>query len=191
MVAGDDMRYHLELYGIHYNDWEITFGTFNSVHKVLIEDYISDATSCTETSAASDTNKFIFPHHIKKKYFIEGTITGQITVASSNATSHVTSYCVTVSKVNDNTNAETPLFTTGWRDLENGDGIDLPWDSTYEVGEERVIYFEIDAWEKVSLGEFDRIFITIEFKCDNNAVLWHSNNPTYNDVYVDIPLRLS
>ena len=65
-MAADDMRYHLELHGIHYDDWEIDFGTFADHHKVLIEKYINDATSTTETSIATDTNKFIYPFHVKK-----------------------------------------------------------------------------------------------------------------------------
>ena len=180
------MRFHLELYGIDYDHWSIDFGTFDSATKILIEDYISDATSTTETSVASDTNKFIFPFHVKKTYFIEGTIEGQITVASSVATSTVTSYRVTVCKVNDNTDTESELFTTGWVTVNDT----LEWDSTYSVGEERVYGFWIDAWEYEKLEEYDRIFVKVEVNADSNAVLWHSNNSTYNDLYIDIPLRL-
>ncbi len=179
------MRYHLELYGIDYDDWSIDFGGFANKTKVMMENYISDATATTETSAASDTNKFIFPFHIKKKYFIEGTITGQITLASTTATSHVTSYRVTICKMNQDT-SDDDLFTTGWVTVDD----DLAWDSTYSIGEERVYTFWIDAWEYETLGEYDRIYVKVEADCEDTVVLYHSNDSTYNDLYVDIPLRM-
>ena len=183
----DDMRYYETFYGISPNDWEITdFGTFQNHHKILERQYISDATSCAETSAASDTNKFLFPHHIKKKYFIEGEISGHITIASSGATSTVTSYRVTVCKTNDNTNTDSELFSTGWVTVNTT----LAWDGVYSIGEERVYPFWIDAWEYEELSEYERIFVKVEVNCDNNAVLWHSNDATYEDLKVEIPLRL-
>lgn len=185
-MASDDMRYHLELYGIHYNDWEIDFGTFADHHKILVEKYINDATSTTETSEASDTNKFIYPFHVKKIYFIEGIIEGQITVASSTTTSTVTSYRVSVGKVNDNTDIESELFSTGWVTVADS----LAWDSTYSIGTEMVYAFWIDAWEKEELDEFDRIYVNVEINADDNAVIWHSNDSTYNDIFIDVPLRL-
>lgn len=181
----DDMRYYETFYGIYTYDWDIDFGSFNNHNKILERDYISDACSTKEYSNCSDTNEFIFNHHIKKIFFIEGEITGHITVASHGATSHVTSYRVTICKVhNDTTN--TDLFTTGWRNIN----IDLAWDSTYSIGEERVLPFWIDAWEYAELNEYERIYIKIEFNADNNAVLWHSNDATYEDLKVEIPLRL-
>lgn len=185
-AAGDELRYHLELYGIDYDDWGIDFATFSDHTKILVEEYISDAVAYTSSSAASDTNKFIFPFHIKKKFFIEGTIKGQITLASSGATSHVTSYRVTVCSVNESTSAEEELYSTGWVTIDD----DLSWDSTYSIGEEKVYVFWIDAWEYEELGEFDRIFLKVQCNADANAVLWHSNDPTYEDIYVDIPVRL-
>ena len=82
-MTGEDLRYHLKLFGIDYDDWGVTFGTFSSHTKILTEEYISDACSTTDTSVASDTNKFIFPEHVKKKFHIEGTILGHITIALS------------------------------------------------------------------------------------------------------------
>jgi len=184
-MTGDDLRYHLVLYGIYYNDWEINFGTFADHKKLLVGDYISDACSTTETSEASDTNKFIFPFHVKKKFFIEGTIKGHITVASSTATSHVTSYRVSVCSMNDDT-TDTELFTSGWVTVND----DLAWDSTYSIGDEAVYAFWIDAWQYATLDEHDRIYLKVEIDADDTAVLWHSNDSTYQDIYVDIPLRL-
>ena len=191
-MASDDLRYHLILYGIYYNDWKINFGGLSDHQHLLLEDYISDACSTEETSEASDTNRFLFPFHVKKKYFIEGIIKGHITVASSTATSHVTSYRVSVCSMNEDT-TDTELFTTGWVSVDDT----LGWDSTYSVpsiieGEEgeRVYAFWIDAWSYATLGEYDRIYLKVEANCDSTAVLWHSNDSTYQDIYVDIPLRL-
>lgn len=184
-MSGDDMRQHLVLYGFDYNDWTTKFGSFASHHKLLDEQYISDAASTVETSPASDTNMFLFPFHIKKKYFIEGTITGHITVASSTATSTVTSYRVSLCRMNEDTTDE-ELFSTGWVTVDDT----LAWDSTYSVGEEAVYEFWMAAWDYATLGEFDRLYLKVEADCDNNAVLWHSNDSTYNDIYIDIPLRL-
>ena len=181
----DDLRYVETFYGIDTSDWDIDFGSFSNHHKVLECDYISDASLCSDTSKASDTNMFIFPHHIKKTYFIEGEIVGHITVASSGATSHVTSYKVTVCKMH-NDNTETELFTTGWKTIN----INLAWDAAYSIGEERVLPFWIDAWNYEKLTEYERIFVKVEFNCDSNAVLWHSNDSTYEDLRIEIPLRL-
>jgi hypothetical protein len=184
-MSGDDMRQHLVLYGMDYDDWNINFGTFSGHTKILDEEYISDAASTTETSPANDTNMFIFPFHIKKKYFIEGTIKGHITVASTSATSTVTSYRVSLCSINEDT-TDNELFSTGWVTVNDT----LAWDSTYSVGEEIVYTFWIDAWEYATLGEYDRLYLKVEMDCDNYAVLWHSNDSTYNDIYIDIPLRM-
>jgi hypothetical protein len=185
MSGNDDMRQHLVLYGIHYNDWSITFGTFSNVNKILDEQYISDGATTTETSVASDTNMFIFPFHVKKKFFIEGTIKGHITVASTTATSTVTSYRVSLCSINEDT-TDLELFSTGWVTVNDT----LAWDAAYSVGEEKVYTFWIDAWEYAILSDKDRIYLKVQVNCDQYAVLWHSNDSTYNDIYVDIPLRL-
>jgi hypothetical protein len=183
-MADDDMRNHLVLYGFHYNNWGVTFGRFSDNKKVLLEDYISDSCSTTETSVASDVNEFIFPFHIKKKYFIEGTIKGQITIAATTSTSTVTSYRVTLCKINENSD-DLELFTTGWVTVNDT----LTWDAIYSIGEEKVYSFWIDAWEYATLSEKDRIYLKVEVNSDKYGLLWHSNDSTYNDLYIDIPLR--
>lgn len=179
------MRYYETFYGVHTNHWDVNFGDFSSHNKLLVKDYISEACSTTDTSTATDTNEFLYPHHIKKIYFIEGVIEGQITLAASSATSTVTSYKVEIGKVNQETGKET-LYSTGWITVSDT----LDWDSTYSIGEERVYRFWIDAWEKEKLTEYDRIFIRVETNSDNNCVLWHSNDATWEDIKITLPLRL-
>lgn len=183
----DDTRYYKILHGVEINDWSVNFGSFSNHHKLLVEDYVSEAASTADTSVATDgeIHKFIYEQHIKKKYFIEGVIIGQITVAASECTSHVTSYKVSVCKVHEDT-TETTLFTTGWVTVDD----DLVWDATYSVGEEMVYPFWIDAWQYETLTDKERIFVQVEVNGDSCAVLWHSNNATWCDLVIELPLRL-
>lgn len=181
-MAADDMRDYITFFGIETNDWDFTFGSFSNHNKLLKREYISDAADCQATSTASDKNEFVYQHHLKKTYFIEGVISGHVTFASSGATSHITEYRVTVGKINeDSTKSE--LFTTGWITVDD----DLSWNSTYSIGQERVYPFEIDAWEKEKITEYDRIYVKVESNSDANCVLWHDNNQTFEDLKVEIP----
>lgn len=181
----NDMRLYETFYGINTDKWSESFGAFSNTHKILVKNYISDGCICTVSSAASDTNEFLYPHHIKKTYFIEGVIKGHITLGCSNSSSTVTSYRVTVGKTNEDEDKE-DLFTTGWVAINTT----LVWDSTYSIGEEEVFPFSIDAWEYEELGEFDRLFIRIEVNGDNYARVYHSNDQTWEDIKIEIPFRL-
>jgi len=180
-MAGDDLRYYETFYGVDLTHWKVNFGSFNDHTKLLVKEYVSDGCS-SATSTASQTLKFIYPHHIKKKYFIEGVIDGHITVAASGATAIVDQYRVSVCKANVD-NSETELFTTGWVDVDDDN---LPWDSGYNIGEERVYPFWIDAWNKKELSENDRIYVKVEVMAVND-VLWHSNDATWEDLKITIP----
>lgn len=204
-MSGDDMRYYETFFGIHTDDWSNTFGAFSNHHKILTKNYINKGAITTDFSTATETHKFLYPHHIKKTYFIEGVITGHITFESSTATGYLCAYRVSVCKVNEDT-VETELFTTGWRTQCDV----LGWDATYGVpssipGEEgSIVYpFEIDAWEKVKLTEYDRIYLKVESTCslDNSCVsclattctnvsLWHSNDATWEDIKITIPFKM-
>jgi hypothetical protein len=197
-MGNDDMRYYETFYGIHTDDWDWTFGAFTDHHYVLVKEYINEGCSCTETSSATNIIEFLYPHHIKKKYFIEGVIEGHVTFACSDATAYICQYRVTVGKVNENT-TKTELFTTGWTTVDKT----LDWNSTYSIGEEIVLPFWIDAWEKEELGEFDRIYDRVKSTCTDdtnftdcsqsactNIILWHSNDSTWEDIKITIPLRL-
>ena len=191
----NDMRYYETFYGIHTDDWTVDFGTFSNHHKILVKEYISDGANCTETSTASATNKFLYPHHIAKTYFIEGVIEGHITFAASGSTAYLCKYRVTLGKMNlDNTDTE--LFTTGWVTVDKT----LDWDSTHSIGEEAVLPFWIDAWEYEKLDENERLYIKVESTCSDNSsfvtcstsqctnlVLYHSNDATWEDLKITIP----
>jgi len=198
-MAKDDMRYYETFYGIHVNDWSETFGAFANHHKVLVKNYISEGCDTNDWSTASDTYKFLYPHHIKKTYFIEGVIDGHITFESSSCSAYLCAYRVTVCKVHEDT-TETELFTTGWKTICDT----LGWDATYGVPDDTgsIVYpFSIDAWQKVKLTEFERIYLKVESTCSltdscvsctaaacSNVSLWHSNDATWEDIKVTIPL---
>jgi len=201
-MSGNDMRMYETFYGIHTDDWTETFGSFANHHKILTKNYISNGAITTDASSATETHKFLYPHHIKKIYFIEGVIEGHITFESHEDTGYLCAYRVTVCKVNED-NVETELFTSGWKIVN----ATLGWDAVHdipssEVGEEgSVVYpFWIDAWEKEKLTELDRIYFKVESTCSDNSscgscgaaectniTLWHSNDATWEDIKVTIP----
>lgn len=191
-MADDDFRVFETYYAIHISDWDETYPGFPNHHKLLVEEYISEGCMCVETSRASDTNEFLYPHYIKEIYFIEGVIKGHVTFASSECTGYMTDYRVTVCKVNEDT-TKTELFTTGWRAIDHtfgwnaGDGV--PSITAGEEGE--VVYpFWINAWDKKELTKLDRIYLKIETTSNNCLVLWHSNDSTWEDVKIEIPFKM-
>lgn len=181
------MRYYETFYGIHVDYWGITFGgVFNNHHYMLEKEYVNDGVECTDTSGVTDAITFIYPHHIAKIYFIEGVIKGHFTLASSGATAEIEKYRVSLFKIHESTGDETELFTSGWVDTE----VDLEWrdDIGDGIGEEMVFPFWIDAWEKEKITEFERLYLKIEVDANEYTYLWHSNDPTWEDVKVVIPL---
>lgn len=180
------MRYYETFYAINTDDWIEDFSTaFVDNHEILVKEYINEACSTVTSSTATTTHKFLYPHHIKKTYFIEGVIKGHITLAASSCTSTVTSYRVSVCKVHEDA-VETELFTTGWVTVNDT----LAWDAVYSIGDEMVYPFWIDAWEKEELGEFDRIYLKVQTSSNNCTVLWHSNDATWEDVKIEIPFKM-
>jgi len=160
-----DMRMYETFYGIHVDDWGITFGgAFDESHYILTKDYINEGCACEETSEASNALKFIYPHHTAKTYFIEGVISGHFTPAAE-----ITKYRVSIFKIHEST------------------GDELSWNSDYEIGEEKVYPFWIDAWEKEKLTEFERFYLKIEVEGNSYTYFWHSNDSTWEDIKVEIP----
>ena len=184
-MSSNDMIMYKTFYGMHVNDWNINFGTFSNHQTLLVEEYINVGCSTLEYSTATLTHDFIYPHHIKRKYFIEGVISGQITLGASECTSSCTSYTVSLWKIHES-GEKNELFTTGNVVVNDT----YPWDSEYELGKEIVYAFWIDAWQAVELSEKEKLFLRIEVDCTEGTVLWHSNNATWEDVRIDIPFRL-
>ena len=197
-MTGDSMRMYETFYGIHTDDWTVTFGSIIDEHKILTKEYISDGCSTTDGSSATNTHKFLYPHHLAKTYFIEGVISGHVTFAAGTATAYLCSYRVSVCKTHEDT-TDTELFSTGWVDVNDT----LDYNSTYSVGEEKVYPFWIDAWEYEKLDTQERIYVKVESTCSNNSscatcednsctnvVLWHSNDATWEDLKITIPFLM-
>jgi len=185
-MAGDEVRFYETFYAVHLNDWMETYGSFINHHKLLTKEYESEGCDTTDASSCSDgTYEFLYPEHIKKVYFVEGVIKGQITIVASSATVTFENYRVTLCKVND-AGVKTELFTTGWITVDTI----LNWDAVYEVGDERVYPFRINAWDKAKLFDHERLFLRVQVDNEPNADLWHSNDATWEDIKIIVPLRM-
>lgn len=186
-ISADDQREYRVFFGVHVDDWEHTFGTFAATHYLLINDYFSEGCAATESSEASITHSFLYPHHIKKTYYIEGIIEGEICLAASGATSTCTMYRVTVCKTYEGAALpDEELATTGWVTVNDT----LIWDSGFNVGEEMVYHYWIDVWDEQKITELERLYLKIEVNCDQYMHLMHSNDATWQDIWVEIPFRL-
>jgi len=184
-MSSSDMRYYETFYGVHIDDWTVDFGGyFSGHHKILTKEYINEGCSTTESSSASNVLEFLYPHHIKKKYFVEGVIKGHVTVAASSATATVTKYKASLMKIHESSGERTTLFTTGWVTVNDT----LAWNSTYSIGDEAVYPFWIDAWEKATMNEEERFYIRIELDADADTVVWHSNDSSWEDIKIEIPM---
>ena len=184
-MAADDNRSYRLFYGIYTYDWFFNFGTFAETHYILTDEYISDGCSTLDSSEASNVHEFLYPHHIKKVYHLEGVAVGHITLAASGCTSTVTSYRVTICKMHED-NTPTELKSTGWITVNDT----LAWDAGLGVGEEMVYPFWIDIWEEKKLDEHERLYLKVEVNCNSCTHLMHSNDSTWEDLKIDIPMRL-
>lgn len=195
----DDNRFYETFYGIELNDWNgVSFGSFSKHRKILVKEYVSDGCSTTTQSLATLTNKFIYPHHTKKKYFIEGVAEGQITFVASECTAYISKYRVTICKVNENSST-TELASTNWQIADKDNAYKtLHWHKDYNYGDEIVYHFFIEVWdEEKELGEFDRFYIKVQTDTSTCTVsqctcarLMHSNDAEWEDLKITIPFRL-
>ena len=180
------MRMYETFYGIHTIDWKVDYPGFANHHKILIKEYISDGSATVDDSATTEIYEFLYPYFIKKTYFIEGIIEGHITLVASSASVTFTDYRVTVCKVDDTGN-KNELFSTGWVTVESGI---LNWDAGLGVGDEIVLPFWIDAWQKEKLDENERIYVKVQTDSQANGRLWHSNDAVWEDLKITIPFKL-
>ena len=193
-MAIDDTRYYQTFYGLRTEDWASDFGGLADHNTFLVKDYLSDAVSCpSKTPWTSSGTKFLYPHRIKKTYFIEGVVEGHITFSSVSNSVHgflsswVSDYRVTISKMHNDT-TETELATTGVIAVN---------DSFATIGgveTERVYPFWIDVNEPKALNENERILLKIEWDIDNSssitASLTHWNDSSTEDIKIILPFAL-
>lgn len=185
-MAASDQREFRQFFGVSLDDWQHSFGTFSDTHYILLNDYISEGCSTTDSSEASNVHSFLYPHHIKKTSYIEGVIEGGICLIASGATSTVTAYRVTVCKTFEGASeADIELASTGWITVNDT----LAWDAGLSVGDEMVYHYWIDVWTEQKITELQRLYLKIEVNCNQYTHLMHSNDATWEDVWVEIPFR--
>lgn len=188
----EDQRDFITFYGIVYPDWEITFGIFTDHTKQLLLEYVSDACLTTEYTQADVAGlvmiDFLFPHHIKKQYYIEGVINGEITCACNGGNTTVSDYQISVYKTNGDDLGSELLIASGWKVVTDN----LVWDAVNSVGDEITYNYKIEAWDDVyELLTEDRIYVKIQVRFTNNkGVLMHANDKEWHDVWIKIPFRL-
>jgi len=183
-----DMRDYVKMYGIYTTDWTTTYGG-NTYNRHLVKDYIADGCSVVTSSAwLSGGREFIYPHNIKKVYFLEGVIQGEILFESYLA-SKCSDYRVTVFKLNADT-TKTDLATTGVIQL-------LPTGDSYTSYGGLFYHWWIDLTEKKELTEDDRIGLKVEWNVNNSSTvtanLVHDNDSSSTtglNLWVEMPFLL-
>lgn len=179
-----DLRDYIKFYGIWLDDWETTWGAV-TFERFLLREWTENAESEASSTWIAEGRSFLYPHHLTKKYFLEGVVEGEISFGAT-AASHVSNYEVTVFKINTDTTS-TDLVTTG---------VITPTNNT--IGALGVItyHFWIDAYNAKELGEYDRIGVRVEWNTGGaasgaTAKLYHDYDATYGyDLWIDLPFIL-
>jgi hypothetical protein len=187
----DDLPYYETMYGIYTVDWKWSYGLglFTNTHYSLTKEYINEGCNTvdhTHLASGSNTLLFLYPHWIKKQYYIEGVVEGQFTLSCDTANSVLTSYRVRLMKVNS-------LGVTDWLGDTNvitPTTVNFTWDGTLGVGDEWVYpyYMNIDVEKKVLDDERLYVELTIVV-ADTKMILYHSNDATWEDFKISIPFR--
>lgn len=187
----DDLPYYETMYGIKLDDWTWSYGGyFVDTHYMLTKEYISEGCftqDYTGISVGTHTVEFLYPHWIKKQYYVEGVIEGYITLSIVSGTSGtVVDYTVRLMKVDD-LGITTEIGTTGQITPINQV---LNYDSTYDVGDEIVYPFFITVSPEKKVQDRERLYVEVTVTVeDGNLVLYHSNDATWEDLKINIPFR--
>jgi hypothetical protein len=190
-MSGDDLPFYETLYGMKVQDWFWSYGSglFFESHYVMKKEYINEGCETDDYSTLTtgeNTFRFIYPYWIKRKYYIEGIAYGQITLSCLNGNSTLTSYEINLKKV-DEDGKVTELGTT---DTITPANLSFTWDAGLNVGTERVYYFEIDISPEQEILNDDRLFLEVIITAGNdNLILYHSNDSTWEDLKINVPFR--
>jgi hypothetical protein len=185
-----DMPYYETLFGIYLNHWGWTYGSGEFVDSLytLTKEYQNEGcltTDFTACSSGSNTIRFLYPHWIKKKYYIEGVVEGHFTVSCDGDDDELVEYQIRLMKVDDLGNIS-EISSTGYKLLNYA----LNWDAGLGVGDEIVIPFYITISPEVEMLDKERIYVEITVNADDDyLVLYHSNDATWEDFKISIPFR--
>jgi len=186
----NDLPYYETMFGILVQDWEWSYSThFICVKYMLTKDYLNfgcGTTDYTSLGAGTTTIEFLYPHWIKKQYYIEGVIEGQISLSCDGNNDFLISYTVRLMKVN----------ASGVTSLIGSTGVITPtnttfiWDALLNVGTEYVYPFYITVSPEVKVLDAERLYVEITIVANgNNLILYHSNDSTWEDLKISIPFR--
>lgn len=192
-----DERAYYTFYGIDINTWEENFGTLLEHNKLLVKQYLSeDASTTSSTQWTSSGTVFLYPHHIKKKYYIEGVVEGQITFTADpygndpdgTGASYVSDFRVTLIKYGNDASEE-EFASTGVINISDYD------DYKIDGNGYKVYPFWIDVYtEPIEFTENERFGIKIDWDIDNSSTpscyLSHENWQQGEDIKITIPLLL-
>ena len=184
-----DERAYYTFYGIEIDDWGMNFPGFSNYHNLLVKEYISEDASTTSSTAWTAAGvKFIYPQHIKKKFYMEGVIEGHITFTSDpygdGGASQLSDYRVSIIKVNTATDEDVIAHTSVVSVIDDFDAHDY-----------KVYPFWIDVWSNtIEIGSDDRIGIKVEWNVNNTSsstvYLSHENWQQGEDIKITLPFLL-
>jgi hypothetical protein len=186
----NDLPYYEKMYGIYIDDWEWSYGSFIGIHHTLTKEYINEGCSTGDWTVLDDptftnTVYFLYPHWIKKQYYIEGVVEGHFTLSCLNDDETIVSYEIKLMTMNSLSTA-TQIGTTGSITVTKT----LTWDAVLGVGDEIVFPFFIDISTEKKVLDGERIYVEITIvTTDVNGILYHSNDATWEDFMINIPLR--
>jgi len=186
-----DLPYYETLYGVYLQDLTYSYGAgqFVDTNYILTKDYYDEGdmtTDYTTLAAGSNTIKFLYPHWIKKQYYIEGVIEGQFTLSCLNDYDTLISYEVKVMKVDD-TGFTDQIGTTGVKIPSN---LSFTWYSNYNVGTEIVYPFSIEVSPEKKMLDKERIYVEITIVATSDfLIFYHTNDATWQDLKIAIPFR--
>ena len=194
-MGADDARVYYNFYGIKTDDWKITWSGAINKQFLLVRDYLNeDISATTATSWSKAGVLFVYPHNIKKKYYVEGVIEGQFTLSSEDAQSWCSNYIVDVLKINE-AGTETVIASTGSIAINDS----FPYVVAGSIDTEIVYPFFIDVFATpVPIGENERLGFKIRWdaietgddESTTSAKLLHDNDSTFEDVKSKIPFKL-
>lgn len=189
----EDTRAYYPFYGISTDDWTTpVFGGTGALHTTLVKHFISEDTSTTSSSIwNSDGITFVYPHNIKKNYYLEGVVEGHITFTNhplGDKASYVSNYRVSILKLDDVAGETTTVAASNVIDTNDTIGDD-------SLSDYQVYPFWIDVYSTpVDFNENTRIGIKIEWDIEQSsspsAYLSHENWQQGEDVKITLPLLL-
>lgn len=190
----DDLPYYETLYGVLLQDWEWSYGDgfFNATHYMLTKEYFNEGCFTTDYTTLSDGENvlmFLYPHWIKKQYYVEGVVEGQFCISIvGGAEGRLYTYKIRLMTIDDN---GTPgeIGSTGTVTVTNQY---YAYDSDIGVGDEGVYQFFMTVSPEKKVLDKERLYVEITLDVDGtmgDMCLYHSNDATWEDFKISIPFR--